>query len=267
MANLTLKQYIDSPVINDGLEKLLGKNLQAFKANLINIVGANYMFKNSDPRSIVGAAVCATANHLSLTPSLGQAYIVPFKGQAQFQLGYRGLIQLAHRTGQYANLHAGKIFDGEIKSFSPVTGEPILGEKFSDNVVGYIAYFKLINGFEKSFYMAIADLEQHALTYSQSYAYDKKNGKKSSPWSTNFDAMACKTVLKLLLNKWGILSTEMATVIQADQSVVDKNTFTYVDNGDGVQERGGIYTLDIEPNTEEETADTTKEAEQVDSQH
>ena len=250
MANLTLKQYIDSPVINDGLEKILGKSTPAFKANLINIVGANYMFKSVDPRSIVGAAVCATANHLSLTPSLGQAYIVPFKGQAQFQLGYRGLIQLAHRTGQYASLHAGKIYDGEIKSFSPITGEPILGEKFSDTVVGYIAYFKLINGFEKSFYMSITDLENHALTYSQSYAYDKKTGKKSSPWSTHFDAMACKTVLKLLLNKWGVLSTEMATVIQADQSVVDKNSFTYVDNGDGVQTRDGIYTLDVEPDVE-----------------
>lgn len=250
MANLTLKQYIDSPVINDGLEKILGKSTPAFKANLINIVGANYMFKSVDPRSIVGAAVCATANHLSLTPSLGQAYIVPFKGQAQFQLGYRGLIQLAHRTSQYANLHAGKIFDGEIKSFNPITGEPILGEKFSDTVVGYIAYFKLINGFEKSFYMSITDLENHALTYSQSYAYDKKTGKKSSPWSTHFDAMACKTVLKLLLNKWGVLSTEMATVIQADQSVVDKNSFTYVDNGDGVQTRDGIYTLDVEPDVE-----------------
>ena len=259
MANLTLKQYIDSPVINDGLEKLLGKDTQAFKANLINIVGANYMFKNCDPRSIVGAAVCATANHLSLTPSLGQAYIVPFKGQAQFQLGYRGLIQLAHRTAQYANLHAGKIFDGEIKSFNPVTGEPILGEKFSDTVVGYIAYFKLINGFEKSFYMSITDLENHALQYSQSYAYDKKNGKKSSPWSTHFDAMACKTVLKLLLNKWGILSTEMATVIQADQSVVDKETFTYADNGDGVQTRDSIYTLDVEPDVENAESEETQQ--------
>ena len=269
MANqsLTVKQYLDSPKTNTGLEKLLGKKAQAFKSNLINIVNSNYLLQDCDPRSIVGAAVCAAVNNLSLTPSLGQAYIVPFKKQAQFQVGWRGFVQLAHRTGQYATIHAGKVYDGELRGFNPFTGEPERGEKVSDEVVGYMAFFRLTNGFEKYFYMTKSELEEHALKYSQSYAYDKRNGKKSSPWSTNFDAMACKTVLKQLLSKWGILSTEMATAIQADQSVVDKNTFTYVDNGDSVQERGGIYTLDIEPNTEEETTDTTKEAEQVDSLH
>lgn len=269
MANqeLAIKQYIERPAITGGLEKLLGKKAQAFKSNLINIVNSNYLLQDCDPRSIVGAAVCAAVNNLSLTPSLGQAYIVPFKKQAQFQVGWRGFVQLAHRTGQYATIHAGKVYDGELRGFNPFTGEPERGEKVSDEVVGYMAFFRLTNGFEKYFYMTKADLEQHALTYSQSYGYDKRNGKKSSPWSTNFDAMACKTVLKQLLSKWGILSTEMATAIQADQSVVDKNSFAYVDNGGNIQERGGIYTLDIEPDTDAETTDATKEAEQVDSQH
>lgn len=266
MANqsLTVKQYLDSPVVNDGLKKLLGDKLPAFKANVLNIVSSNYQLQGCDSRSITGAAVCATINGLSLTPSLGQAYIVAFKGKAQFQVGWRGFVQLAHRTGQYATIHAGKVYDGELRGFNPFTGEPERGEKLSDEVIGYMAYFRLTNGFEKYFYMTKADLENHALTYSQSYAYDKKNGRRTSPWSTNFDAMACKTVLKQLLSKWGILSTEMATAIQADQSVVDKHTFEYVDNGGNLQNRDGIYTVDVEPEVEAEPADDTKEAEQND---
>lgn len=113
---------------------------------------------------------------------------------------------------------------------------------------------RLVNGFEKTMYMTVGELEEHAGKYSVSYSYDKRNGKQSSPWTTNFDAMACKTVLKRLLNHWGILSTEMATVIQGDQSVVDKNSFTYVDNKGDVQSREGLYvpegtdavTVDVE---------------------
>lgn len=145
-------------------------------------------------------------------------------------------------------MHAGKVYAGELKGFNALNGEPIAGEKISDEVVGYVAYMRLINGFEKTLYMTVAELEAHAEKYSQSYAYDKRSGKKSSPWSTHFDAMARKTVLKRLLNNWGELSTELADVIQADQSVVDKNTFEYVDNGGDVQSREEIYVPeDAEP--------------------
>lgn len=243
MANqsLTLKQYIDNPTITNGLERLLGKNMQAFKSNLLEIVSGNKQLQDCTHRSIVGAAVCATTNNLSLTPGLGQAYIVPFNGQATFQIGFRGLIQLAHRTKQYTRIHAGKIYEGELAGFNPFTGEPILGEKISDNVVGYIAYFRLVNGCEKYLYMTVDEVKSHAEKYSKSYAYDVRSGKRNSIWSKEFDAMASKTVLKKLLGTWGILSTEMATAIQADQSVVDKETFTYVDNGGNVQNRNGIY--------------------------
>ena len=159
---------------------------------------------------------------------------------------------MAHRTGQYTRLHAGKIYEGELKGFNTLTGEPELGEKISDTVVGYIAYMKLINGFEKYLYMTIEEVRSHAEKYSQSYRTDKQKGWSSSPWTTNFDEMATKTILKKLLNTWGILSTEMALAMQGDQAVVDRHTFTYVDNGDGVQSRDEIY---VEADTGEVTED------------
>ncbi len=266
MANQNLTAYINNPTISNRFVELLGKDAPAFKAALLNVCNNNDLLQNCDPRSVVGAAGLAASVHLSLTPSLGQAYIVPYRGKALFQIGKRGLIQLAHRTGKYVALHAGKVYEGQISGFNPVTGEPIVGEKISDEVVGYVAYMRLNNGFEKTLYMSKAEIEEHAEKYSQSYAYDKRSRKQSSPWSTNFDAMAEKTVLKRLLNNWGILSAEMATVIQGDQSVVDRNTFTYVDNKGDVQARDGLYVHDTstldgsEPSIDMATGEVVQEA-------
>lgn len=247
--------------IKNRFNEILGKNSAAFMSTLLNIYNGNAQLQNCDARSILGAAGLAAVTNLSITPSLGQAYIVPFKGKATFQVGVRGLIQLAHRTKQYATLHAGKVYEGEFKGFNPLTGEPERGEKVSDNVVGYIAYMRLVNGFEKYLYMTVEELKEHAEKYSQSYFYDLRNNKKTSTWSTQFDAMASKTVLKRLLNHWGILSTDMVAAIQADQSVVDKNTFTYVDNKGDVQDRNTIMVLEDDGLVSNaETGEVIKEA-------
>lgn len=259
MANNNLPAMLNSETIKNRFNEVLGKNAAGFMSALLNIYQNNNMLQNCEPRSILGAAGLAATLNLSITPSLGQAYIVPFKGKATFQPGVRGLIQLAHRTGQYARLHAGKVCEGELRGFNPITGEPERGEKISDEVVGYVAYMRLVNGFEKTLFMTKAEIEAHAEKYSQSYGYDKKNGKKNSPWSTNFDEMAKKTVLKKLLRSWGVLSSDMATAIQADQSVVDKNTFTYIDNGGSVQNRDGLYLP-------EESADVPFDAETGETQ-
>lgn len=245
MAN-ALTQYLEKPNVSMKLGELLGKKAAAFKTALLNIYTGNVQLQKCDVRSIAGAAVLTATMDLSLTPSLGQAYIVPMRGQATFQIGARGLTQLAHRTGQYTRLYAGKVFEGEIRGRDPITGDLIRGEKISDEVIGYVAYMRLVNGYEQSEFMTVDEIEKHAEKYSQSYSYDKRNGKQSSPWSTNFDAMASKTVLKKLLRTWGILSTDMAIAIQADQSVVDKNTFTYIDNGGNVQRRDTIYAQETE---------------------
>lgn len=272
MANQNLTTCIEA--WKPKIVETLGKNTASFLSALVNIYQNNKQLQACDSRSIMGAAMQAATMNLSITPSLGQAYVLPYKAwdkelrksvdRAQFQIGVKGLVQLAHRTGKYAALHAGAIREGELRGFNPVTGEPITGEKISDEVVGYVAYMRLTNGFEKTLYMSKAELEAHAEKYSQSYKYDKNSGKATSPWSTNFDAMASKTVLKKLLNAWGVLSTDMAIAIQSDQSVVDKNTFEYVDNGSHVQPREAIYvpeeTVDVE--TGEVTTVETVPAEQ-----
>ena len=245
----TLPALLNSDTIKNRFVEVLGKDAATFSSALLNIYNSNKQLQECDAWSILGAAGLAATLKLSITPSLGQAYIVPFRGRATFQIGWKGLVQLAHRTERFVRLHAGKIYEGEIKSFNPITGDPERGEKISDTVVGYVAYMKLVNGFEKTIYMSVAEIEAHAEKYSQSYSYDKKSGKKTSPWSTNFDSMASKTVLKKLLGTWGRLSVEITNAIQGDQSVVDKNTFTYVDNGGDSQNRGEIFTADDEPET------------------
>ncbi len=261
MAN-NLPALLQSDVIKNRFAEILGKNAAGFTSALLNIYNGNNQLQQCDARSILGAAGLAATLNLSITPSLGQAYVVPFRGKATFQIGVRGLIQLAHRTGKYVALHAGKVCEGELRGFNPVTGEPVIGEKISDNVVGYIAYMKLINGFEKTLYMSKSEIEAHAEKYSQSYSYDKRSNKQSSPWSTNFDAMAQKTVLKKLLNTWGILSAEMTSAIQGDQSVVDRNTFTYVDNRGDSQMREALQVFDQDVPFDETTGEIlqTKEA-------
>ena len=253
--NQSLKAWLDNAGVTDKIVGMLGKKkFEIFKSTLLNIYQNNKQLQECDGRSILGAAIQATTSGLSLSPALGQAYIVPFKTwdkerrenvfKAQFQIGTRGLIQMAQRTGKYKTLHAGKICEGEVRGINPITGDIETGEKISDEVVGYIAFMRMTDGFEN---VPKQEIEAHALKYSQSYAYDKRAGKTTSPWSTNFDAMASKTVLKKLLRQWGELTTEAAEAIQADQSVVDRETFTYVDNGGHVQQREKNYLPDDTP--------------------
>ena len=258
MAGQSLTVWLNNEGIKKKIAERLGKNAPAFTSALASVHSGNQQLQKCDGRSILGAAFLAATLNLSITPSLGQAYIVPFKGQAQFQVGARGYVQLAHRTGQYTRLHAGKVYEGELRGFNPLTGEPILGEKTSDEVVGYVAYMRLVNGFEKTLYMTKTEIEEFAAKYSQSY------GKSFSPWTTNFDAMAEKTVLKKLLRSWGVLSADLVTALAGDQSVVDRDTFTYTDNGNGVQKREEVYqpeeVYDAETGEIIETEAATNEA-------
>ena len=139
------------------------------------------------------------------------------------------------RTGLSSTLHSGSVYEGQIRDVDFITGEIIRGEKISDKIIGYVAYMELLNGFRKSLYMRVEEIKAHAEKYSQSYAFDLKNGRKTSVWSTNFDAMAKKTVLKRLLSRFGIMSidqkgADLATALQADQAVVTETGLRYVDN-------------------------------------
>lgn len=234
----TLQQLLNSQHIKRRFEELLDKSAPSFISSILTIYNSNAKLRECSLNSILAAAGIAAALKLPINPSLGLAYIVPYKGHAQFQLGYRGYIQLAMRSGQYRTLNTGAVRAGQIADIDFITGEIVRGEKISDVVVGYVAYMELINGFKKTLYMTEEELRAHAEKYSQSYAYDLRSGKKSSPWTTHFDAMAKKTVLKRLLSNFGVISIDqqslaLATALQADQAVITEDGFRYVDNEHG----------------------------------
>ena len=186
----TLQQLLNSAGIKRRFEELLDNSAPAFVSSILTIVRSNSKLQECSPNSILSAAGIAAALKLPINPGLGFAHIVPYKGQAQFQLGAKGFVQLAMRSGQYRTLNSGSVREGQIADIDFVTGEIIRGEKISDEIVGYVAYMELINGFKKSLYMTVEELQAHARKYSQSYAYDLRSGRKTSVWSTNFDAMA-----------------------------------------------------------------------------
>jgi len=197
-------------------EEILGKKAPAFISSIISATKANPQLKVCDPHSILSSAVVAATLDLPINPSLGFAHMVPYSGKAQFQLGWKGFVQLAIRTGQYKTMNAAEVYEGELKSWNRVTGEIDidLNGKKSDTVIGYVAFFKLINGFEKYHYMTMAEVTAHAKRYSKSF------GSQAGQWHLNFNVMALKTVIKLLLSKYGILSVDMQKALQADQAIV-----------------------------------------------
>lgn len=226
----TVRSLLARDSIKKRFEELLGRKAPGFMSSVINIVNSNTQLQQCDPNQVIAAAAVAAAMDLPIDPNLGFAYIVPYKGKAQFQMGYKGFIQLAIRTGMYKTINATHVYEGEIESFNRITGEVKFSETgaTSDKIVGYIAYFKLLNGFEKYEYWPIEKVREHAQRFSQSY------GSNYSPWKTDFDAMATKTVLKHLLSRYGVLSIEMQIAVKADQAVVhetdDGEQYEYVDN-------------------------------------
>lgn len=237
MANITVskkvKSYLDSPELTERLQNAMTpQKKEIFKTSLLNVVNSNSLFEKADPLSIIQSALVATTLDLPINSSLGYAYIIPYGTKAQFQLGYKGLIQLAQRTGQYQTISASEVREGQIKAYDPLKGVEFDWTITDGEVIGYVAYFKLINGFEKYLYMSLKDLEAHGKKYSKSYdSKDKYTKEYNGIWRTNFDAMAKKTVLKQLISKFGIMSVEMQDAVVKDQQVIDKDgNGEYIDN-------------------------------------
>lgn len=237
MANITVskkvKSYLDSPELTERLQNAMTpQKKELFKTSLLGVINSNSLFEKADPLSIIQSALVATTLDLPINPNLGYAYIIPYGAKAQFQLGYKGLIQLAQRTGQYQTISASEVREGQIKDYDPLKGVEFDWTITDGEVIGYVAYFKLINGFEKYLYMSLKELEAHGKKYSKSYdSKDKYTKEYNGIWRTNFDAMAKKTVLKQLISKFGIMSVEMQDAVVKDQQVIDKEgNGEYVDN-------------------------------------
>lgn len=258
---LTLPRYLESKPVIQKFTEVLGKNTQAFLASLLTIYNEDEKLRKCDPVSILAAAKQAAILQLPIVKQFGYAYVIPYydarnkKYVATFQMGYKGFLQLAMRTGVFRNINADAIYDGQIKNYNYITGEFDLTDRTSDSIIGYFAYMELINGFRKTLFMTKADVEDHARNYSQSYAYDLKNGTKSSIWSKNFDSMAKKTVLKKLLNTYAptsieLQNNELATAIRADQAVISKDTYSYIDNsGDTVDRTDNTLAQNVNSDT------------------
>lgn len=230
----TTKTFFDRPVVQEKLKELVGKNAPAFATSVLQIVNSNSMLVNADPQTVFSAACMAATLNLPINNNLGFAYIVPFKNnktntiEAQFQLGYKGFIQLAQRSGQFSRIAATPVYEGQLLSENPLLGyEFDWTVKPQGNPIGYVAFFKLLNSFTAELYMSKEEVTKHANKYSQT----AKKG--YGVWKDQFDAMALKTVLKLLLSKQAPLSIEMQSAVLADQAVVrnvENNQFDYIDH-------------------------------------
>ena len=208
---------------------VLGKKTAGFLSSVLSAYNTNPSLQECEPASVLSSAMIAATLDLPINANLGFAYIVPYKGKATFQMGWKGFVQLAMRSGQYETLNVTEVYEGQIKKVNPFTGDiEFCNEKTSDKVIGYVAYERLLNGFWKFVYMTKEDADKHGKKFSQSYR------KGYGVWVDDFDSMAKKTVLKALLSKWGILSIEMQKAIEFDQAAVVDDRPVYLDNGDKI---------------------------------
>ena len=233
---MATKDFFSKPIVQQKLIELLGKNAQSFATSVLQVVNSNDMLKNADPQTVFSAACMAATLNLPINNNLGFAYIVPFRNnkanrtEAQFQLGYKGFIQLAQRSGQFKRINACATYSDDTEQTVYERLTSLLPKKPTGQITGYIAYFQLLNGYEAHLAMSIEELNAHSQKYSQT----AKKG--FGVWKDNFDAMAQKTVIKLLLSKQAPLSidTPLATAVQADQAVIHdvdgEQVFIYEDN-------------------------------------
>ena len=240
---LGLTAYLTQDAVKNQINSVIGgKDGQRFIASIVSAVNTNPALSECTNQSILSAALLGESLKLSPSPQLGHYYMVPFndknKGKvAQFQLGYKGYIQLAIRSGQYKKLNVLAIKEGELEYFDPMNEEiqvSLMVNKWNERelpTVGYYAMFELTNGFRKAIYWSKEQMEAHALTYSPGY----KAKKGYTFWEKNFDAMAYKTMLRQLISKWGIMSIDMQAAFDGDMAVINEDgTKEYVENDDSV---------------------------------
>lgn len=262
---LGITAYLTQDAVKNQINQVIsGKNGTRFISSVVSAVNNNPALQECTNQSILSAALLGESLNLSPSPQLGQYYMVPFndknKGKvAQFQLGYKGYIQLAIRSGQYKKLNVLGIKEGELIRFDPMNEEIevklIEDEEAREQAptIGYYAMFEYTNGFRKAMYWSRRKMEAHALKYSK--GYQAKKG--YTFWEKDFDGMAYKTMLRQLISKWGIMSIDMVSAMDADMAVINEDgTKDYVDNDDSV--------IDMEPEQPQQeptqTAETPQDA-------
>jgi len=212
-----LKDLISTTQVRDMFRNALQDHADAFLASVVDLYNNDRTLQACNPNEVLMEAFKAATLKLPINKQLGFSWIVPFKDNKQgkliptFQLGYKGYIQLCMRTGAYRHIHAGPVYEGEFVSENRLTGEVDLsGKRVSDRITGFSAYIETVNGFSKATYWPVEKINAHAKRYSKSYGY------QNSPWTTNYEEMGVKTVLRYLLSKYGIMSIEMQRAYMAD---------------------------------------------------
>lgn len=220
--NMSLGELMHSPAVVGKLNEVWNSPQMAnsFMSSVISVANGNPQLRNAEPMSIIGAAMVAATMQFQVIPTLGQCYIIPYGKKAQFQVGYLGLLQLCQRSGQFKKILAAPVHEGEYVSGDEFDEEYVFDkkQKKSDKVIGYMAKFELLNGFTKVAYWDIEKVKAHATKFSQAF-----RAGFNSPWKSDFDAMAQKTVLKSIL-KFAPKSIEMQNAVTFDQSVINTNT-------------------------------------------
>ena len=279
-ANLALilkehEKLMSTDKLKGRFEDILKDNSGSYMASVLNIIKSNEKLAECEPTSVWNASLCAAAMKLPIETNLGYAYIIPYGTKekdengnqisvAQFQMGYKGYKQLALRTGEYVIMNSSDVREGEIKKRDRLSGKIEFDwiedetERNARDIIGYVSYFELRNGFSSTLYMTVEQLREHARLYSKMYQQDLKFNKKNSKWSTEegFPQMCLKTVTKLNLSKNGPLSVEMQTAIRCDNAVIgdDGNPEKYVDNAvEGTFEEPVDTTTEADKLTEELT--------------
>ena len=266
--------FLADDAVKANVEKIVGtKDAQRFISSLVSSVQTNPALAECTNKSLLNAALLGQSLDLPQSPQLGMFYMIPYDNkktgvkEAQFQISYKGLIQLAIRSGQYKKLHVTDIRENELKSYNSITDEysftpeTDMAKRLSLKVIGYYAYFELVNGYKKDIYWSREQMEEHAKRYSVSY---RKGW--DSIWKSDFDKMAFKTLIKQLLSKYGVMSVEMSKAVVNDQAVLEEeNNPMYVDNVDiperGVNpfESGSSGIIDVEENEVTEVTDEARE--------
>lgn len=238
---LGIGAYLTQDSVKNRINSIVGgKDGQRFISAIVSATTTNPALQECTNQSILSAALLGESLKLSPSPQLGHYYLVPYdnKGNkvAQFQLGYKGYIQLAIRSGQYKKLNVMAIKEGELDYFDPLNEEINVSlkvdnwdEREATPTIGYYAFFELTNGFRKALYWSKAQMEAHATKYSPGY----RAKKGYTFWEKNFDGMAYKTMLRQLISKWGIMSIELQNAFEGDMAVINEDgSKNYVESDD-----------------------------------
>lgn len=262
--------YLSQDAVKAQIQKAIGKNADRFTASIISAVNQNPQLADCNNASIVAGALTGEALKLSPSPTLGNYYLLPFNDKergkvAQFVIGYKGLINLAIRSGVYKKLNVLEIKDGELIKYDPLNEEIEVKLIEDENLrektetIGYYAMFEYINGFRKVLFWTKTRMENFASTYSAGY----RAKKGYTFWEKDFDSMAKKTMLRQLISKWGVMSItyEMEQALEADQAVINEDgTKVYVDNApDDVV----VDAKDVTPEPKDEPMNPPVEAEEM----